>query len=248
MKASVIYSVRGVTLLLLGVIGLLVVLAAIGDAAHYFLADPPAWVVTFHREFDLTNERNIPTWYASALLLLCGLLLGNLGLLYRRSGERYAGHWLMLGMIFVLLSIDETASLHERLIAMTRDWVPKAGGLLRYSWVVPYLAGVLVLGLAYVKFLWHLPVRTRRLIILAGAMYVGGAAGMEMLEGLWVTQMNTKGQANLGSFLLTTTEETLEMTALVVFFHALSVYTSVWLRENRRSRQHSYGQVGMADT
>jgi hypothetical protein len=66
-----------------------------------------------------------------------------------------------------------------------------------------------------------LPAQTRRAFVLAGAIYIGGALGMEMIDGLYASLY---GEKNLTYAFLTTIEETLEMLGIVVFLHTLLTY------------------------
>ena len=49
-------------------------------------------------------------------------------------------------------------------------------------WVIPALLAVTVFALVYLRFLFALPNRFRWLFILAAVLYVGGAAGLQMLR------------------------------------------------------------------
>jgi hypothetical protein len=55
------------------------------------------------------------------------------------------------------------------------------GGAIAFFWVVPGTAFVFIVLLAYLRFLAHLPQTTRRLFLLAGALFVLGSLGLEML-------------------------------------------------------------------
>ncbi|HLL46809.1 MAG TPA: hypothetical protein VK399_08860, partial [Longimicrobiaceae bacterium] len=123
----------------------------------------------------------------------------------------------VLALLFLYLSVDEAAELHELLIEPLRGSL-NAGGLFHFAWVVPAIALLAVLGLAYARFLVHLPASTRRLFIMAAATFVGGAVGAEMVGGAWV---ESRGFHNLGSVLIWTVEESLEMLGIVVFVYAL---------------------------
>lgn len=71
-------------------------------------------------EFSLANENVLATWYSSMLFLLVGLM-SLLCFLVRKkvgeaTGERYLSlGWLLFFLLFAALSLDEMASLHERL-------------------------------------------------------------------------------------------------------------------------------------
>jgi hypothetical protein len=58
-----------------------------------------------------------------------------------------------------------------------------ATGFLYFTWIVPFGFLVAIFLLSYSKFLFHLPVSTRKLFVAACALYIGGAIGMEMLGG-----------------------------------------------------------------
>lgn len=185
------------------------------------------------RLLDAGDENTIPTWFSSAQLLLCSLLLAAIALAQKRSGGRYRRRWGVLSLIFVLLSVDEAASMHEalgagleRLLAATTGFDP--AGLVSSFWVVPAAALTLVFLLAYLGFIAHLPRTTRRLFLLAGALFVLGAIGMEMLEAQVISASgdeasfeSARGLAKMVVGLLTSAEETFEMLGVAVFVYAL---------------------------
>ena len=123
-----------------------------------------------------------------------------------------------LAATFLFLSIDEMLGFHERLIEPTRS-VLNASGLLFYAWVVPYAVGVVVFLAVYLRFLFRLPRRTAVLFVIAGAIFVGGAIGMEMLGGLCFEVSGSKNLLYVG---LQTIEEILEMAGIVVFMYAIA--------------------------
>jgi len=147
---------------------------------------------------SLSYERNLPTWYASGLLLCCALAL----FAHARAARTQRARWRGLGAVFVYLSLDEAVGLHEHL------GVFELNGVLYFSWVVPAAALVALLGLAYLPFVRALPERLRAQVLLAGALYVGGALGMELPLGWW-TELH--GDANLTYALIDHGEELLEL-------------------------------------
>jgi hypothetical protein len=74
---------------------------------------------SFVRLFDLDREANIPTWYQSALLLLCCALSAAIGRL-SNFGAGVRGRWLLMAALFLCLSIDEAAVIHEMLVTPMR--------------------------------------------------------------------------------------------------------------------------------
>ena len=75
------------------------------------------------------------------------------------------------------------------------------------------------MAIAYARFLIHLPRRTCVLFLLAGAVYVGGALGMEMVAAVYD---QSHGYENAVTASLSTVEETMEMLGLVLFNYALT--------------------------
>src|SRR5262245_53620487 len=63
--------------------------------------------------FSLSYEQNVPTWYSSALLLVCSMLLALCATYARKKGAGYVRHWWLLAIAFLYISVDETVSIHE---------------------------------------------------------------------------------------------------------------------------------------
>lgn len=188
------------------------------------------------RLLDAGDENTIPTWFSSAQLLLCSLLLAAIALAQSRRGGPYGRHWGALSVIFALFSLDEAASIHEalgkqleRLLGTTAGFEP--GGLVSSFWVVPAAALALVVLVAYLGFIAHLPRTTRRLFLFAGALFLSGALGMEMLEAQVVSAYGgeaglegARGLPKVAVGLLTSVEELLEMLGVAVSVYALLDY------------------------
>ena len=58
--------------------------------------------------------------------------------------------------------------------------------------MIPYIGFVLIVGLAYARFLFELPAKTRNLFLIAATLYVEGALGIEMVGGYYSSQMGGK--------------------------------------------------------
>lgn len=173
--------------------------------------------------FLLEEDTAVPTWFAAAQLASAALLMAALGLQARATDRVLARGWLLLAAVFTVLSIDEVATLHE----WTGDVLGEGRGLLYYSWVVVGAAGLAVVGVLSVPLLRRLPRRTRRLVLVAAAVYVGGALLMEMVNG-WLDEV---GSSDMRYNLQSAVEETMEMVGASLFVHALADYArSVPLR------------------
>jgi hypothetical protein len=123
--------------------------------------------------FDLDREQNVPTLYSSATLLLSAGLLAMIAIARKRQKKGDSLYWVGLAIIFLFLSVDETAGLHERLIKPLRSGL-HTSGILFYAWVIPYGIFLIAMVLVYLRFLFSLAVRFRYLIVFAGILYVAG--------------------------------------------------------------------------
>jgi hypothetical protein len=170
----------------------------------------------------LDEEGNIPAWYSASLFLLCSFLLATIASAERQRQSRHSVGWLILSLVFVYLSLDESAQLHELSIPPLRDLFNPTG-LLYYPWIVPAGICAALFALGYWRFLTRLPARTRWLFLLAGGVFVAGALGIEALSG---KQAVLHGKENLTYHLIITVEELFEMAGLIVFIYALLDYIS----------------------
>jgi hypothetical protein len=211
--------------LLLAAVLTIVCLSLLGQVSKYFLGHDnlKGFVPTFYVDY----ESNVPTWYSAFQLALAAGLLAMVAAVKTARHAPFRRHWAALSLIFFLLSIDEVAMIHEYPIDPLRRALG-AGGLLYYTWVIPGAAFVALVGLGFCRFLRHLPERTRNGFLLAGAVFVGGAIGVEMLSGL---QADLYGEENFIYAMIITVEELLEMIGIVLFIHTLWEYLSTEVDE-----------------
>jgi len=178
----------------------------------------PMWGL--RNKVDLDREANIPTFFSSMLHVISATLLAVIAFFKNRRKEPYRLQWTLLSLIFLFFAIDETSVLHERL----GDTVISPLGLdgaFYYSWVVFGIVFVGLLGIIFLKFAIALPKEYRKRFVVAFFVFILGALGMEMLTG-WYTDNNTKSW--LADLLFTTTEESLEMTGVILMIHFLINY------------------------
>lgn len=169
--------------------------------------------------FDLSEENNVPTLYASFTLLVASFLLLIIAIKHKMS-DSASLPWFGLSIIFLFLSIDEFAQIHEQTILPFRNSFNTSGYLL-FAWVIPYGIGLIVFVIAYLKFLIKLPRNIMFLFIISGAMYVIGALGFELLEA---KHSEAYGFHNVYYSFLFTCEESLEMLGVATFIYALLKY------------------------
>ena len=181
------------------------------------------------RIFKLDDEQNVPTYFSTLILVTASALLALIATLKRRRSERFAAHWTALSAMFLYLSMDELIGLHE-MVGARIGGATTTSGVFYYSSTIFTLTMVLLVGFSFLRFLTRLPRRTAALFIGAGALYVAGALGMEMVGGLVDESYGTEGVLYLA---VTTLEETCEMSGVVLFVYALLDYLSTALHEPR---------------
>lgn len=194
---------------------------------RYLLDRGGLWGIS--RLFDLDTENNIPTWYSSITLFFCAILLGLIAIQKRQNGDRFSNYWLGLSGTFAFLSLDEAASIHELFIPLGETL--GASGILTFFWVIPALIAVLVVAIIYWKFLVQLPLKTRQLTAIAAACFLGGAIGLEMVAGyyislhpdvlMWDVSADWYG-VTLSAIMIA--EELLEMLGVAILIYALMSY------------------------
>lgn len=203
-------------ILVLGVTAFATVGAAVAFIQVLTGAD---YMLGFKRLLDLNGERNLPTWFSSGILLTAAALLGGIAADAARAHRRA---WTFLAVVFVYLSLDEAASIHEMSNAPLRALL-NAGPALYFPWIIFGLAlAAIVLAVEW-RLLRSLPGRTAVSFVAAGAIYVTGAIGFEELAApLYARHAHPVVQA---AFVVC--EESLEMIGVALFIVALARYWTI---------------------
>jgi hypothetical protein len=103
------------------------------------------------RVLDMNGEANAVAWLSSALLLGIGLLAGVAAYL-NRGADRV--RWVIIAGFFALLSLDETASLHElagELASRVAEvqWLPSL-----YLWVIVVAPFAAAFAVWMIRWIW----------------------------------------------------------------------------------------------
>jgi hypothetical protein len=173
------------------------------------------------RVLSVEGEASLPALFSALQLLLAATVLGAIWLSKREVADRFTRHWGWLAAIFCYMVADEAIGLHELAtnpLQRLRDF----SGPLTFTWVLVVGPLVLFFALAYVRFLLHLPPRTRTLVAVAGSTFVLGALGFEFLEGMHYAAVS--GDTGFQYLLLNVAEEALEMGSITLFVYALLDY------------------------
>jgi hypothetical protein len=89
------------------------------------------------------------------------------------------------------------------------------------AWAVVGIVAALLIGVYFLRFLKHLPRRFAVLFTIAGACYVGGGGGIELITGI-VEGSGLRGRGMFASFMIL--EEVLEAGGVTLFLSSLSSY------------------------
>jgi len=193
---------------------------ALASVAQHVLFSGPLPV----DKLNLDSEISLPTWFQSAALLLAAGLMALIALACWRGSRRYLWHWIFAAAALVWLSIDEALALHEALIHPVGSALDVGGGgIFYFAWVIPGGVVAVLFAVAYARFVLDLPGRVRRLVVIAGALYLTGVLGFELIGGAYASK---NGVDNLPFRLITDVEEVFEMSGQIVLVYALLLLLS----------------------
>lgn len=229
MKNIISISPKKVAQTLLVVVILLILGSVIGAWSNQFSINNHLLAEArdaFIRLFLVNGEANIIAWYSSLTLLLCSFLLGIIALCKKMEQGSYIYHWGVLSLIFLYLSVDEAAVIHE-MSNLPLRYLIGAGGVFHYAWIIPAGISVLIFGIVYMKFVFSLPSKTKWLFIISGGIFVYGSLGANAISGS-IISIYGSGQAITDTLLLInrTFGESMEMLGIVIFIYALLDYIS----------------------
>jgi hypothetical protein len=182
----------------------------------------------FVRLLDLDSENNLSAWYSSVALLLCAVMLAIIGLHHRGQAKKFARHWLALAILFLCLSIDEAASIHEMSDGVIHRWLLARGHLdatlavIGTAWLLAGFVFTIIVAVTFWRFLMQLPKPTMWSFLIAGGLYFGGAVGVEAVSNHLLNYHS--GSKTLGYEFLVALEEAMEMFGVILFIRSLMVY------------------------
>lgn len=178
------------------------------------------WYIAWY--FDFNGEANFPAYFSTIILMLAALLNYLLYLHSKKEKNAESKYWLVLAFIFTFLSIDENVQFHEAIAKHLTPALPTdLNGFIIWSWVVPYSIFVLAFAAYFFKFILNLPLKTKKMIILSGVIFVFGALGLEFFEGYFY---KLYGLDHIINKVLYCIEELFEMWGIILFIYALLDY------------------------
>lgn len=203
-------------LIVLGVLILINIIVLI--LAHGTMPDSGA-AKLLERYFNFATEANVPTYYNTILIFLAAQSFYLLAKRDTSLDKAIRTYLFTLTGVFVFLSIDELAGIHEWFSYGLPEHLGIGGeGIFKFAWIIPYGIVLIVFGLYSLKFLKSLELSRTIKYIGAGALYLMGVFVMEALGGWFVDKNN--GIETLSYYLyFTTPEETFEMLAMIWIIH-----------------------------
>jgi hypothetical protein len=208
-----------VTMTLASIVALLVLANIAVQISRYLLGFPELFGLV--HQFDMNDEGNIPTYFSGCMLLLATTLLAIIAHHAWRTRARFAAQWAVLAAVFFYLSADEMAELHELAGSNLARLVGIFDVRAYYVWVIPVVGLLFLFSALYLPFLMHLKPAFSLRFVLAGAIYVSGALGVEIISGWHAVE---RGIYNFQHAMIYTVEEAAEMLGIVLLIYALLLY------------------------
>jgi hypothetical protein len=165
--------------------------------------------------FATSDEANLPTWFNVVVLAHAASASLIVGFMTRRAPGWPALTWSALAVLLALLSLDDLASLHERLEDIGRR-LGGGEGALHFAWVIPGLVIGAAVVAAVVVVALRLPGRARRYLVAGIGVLIGTALGFELVTG-YVLDRSGQGRPFA---VLVTLEELLEAVGAVLLLCA----------------------------
>lgn len=176
----------------------------------------------FFRKTNFNLERNAPTIFSSCLHFTSAILLAVVAF-SKLSIKKIKSFWIFLSILILFIGLDELLVIHEKIGRSFGESV-ETSGIFYFAWVIPYGIALIIIGLAILKPLFKLPKQTRINFIMAGAIFLSGALGIEMFTG-WYVEYNQLHNENLlrlpDTFILSTFEELFEMIGIGFFVYSI---------------------------
>lgn len=211
LHASYVVLVLFAATLVLNTVSFVIGYAAVstGDYARY---------ASLGRLFYVGIEKNIPTYFSGAILFSAFVLLTFIAVVEIQRKTSWRCHWGMLAVGFLVMTIDELLSFHERLSSIVRPLLKgETYGVFFFSWVVVAIPVVLFLALFFVRFWWKLPQKSKITFLFAAIVYLSGCLGFEMIEGYYAEKYGI----NTTYIIVEAMEEGLEMFGIIIFIWGL---------------------------
>jgi len=167
--------------------------------------------------FDFDTEQNLPTYFSVQIIVASAICVLAHTLHKRSSGLAWSGVGIAIAAVIFLVSVDEFASVHER-IGGSLSYYVETEGVFHHAWLIPYLFAAVLLAPIALKWLLSLPATLAIRVVYAGSLYLFGAVGLEMIAGVIESSSSISENVQAASLFATMPmEECLEMAGMALF-------------------------------
>jgi len=142
--------------------------------------------ISIPRQLDLNSEGNFASWFESFPLLVSALLTFLIASHFRAQRAPLAHRWVALSALFLLMAVDEASQLHDMFTGPLRRGLEIDFGVFYFAWLVPAVAFLAACAWYFLPVVSSLPGDIRRRLLVALAVYFGGAVVVEMVSGFVV--------------------------------------------------------------
>ncbi|WP_306391401.1 hypothetical protein [Telluria beijingensis] len=176
--------------------------------------------------FDFYEETNVPTYFSSLNLLLTAAMLLAISRLEKLNNKPDVLAWRVLGLGFLLMSLDEFADvrmiLHRAADGISGTSLLDMVPFMTVAWTVPVVLVLAILAVYFVPFLSRLDKRYALHFCLAGACFVLASVVLENTEGAHIKTVG--GIRDIPFTIMVTLEESAEIFSILYFQYFLIRY------------------------
>ncbi|WP_277022354.1 hypothetical protein [Paracoccus hibiscisoli] len=208
-------------------------LCALGLAFLYLATRPvERFCVTrpcelMQQALDMNGEGNLPAWFTVLCWFLAGILSYCIAQVDKTPRQRIAWYGVMVFSFFI--SFDEMTMFHETFGSMMGTNIGRVSGvgdIFFYKWLIYGVLFAITAGFVFLPFLYRLPQSTSRRIVMACAVFLSGAIGVEFLGAASEAGAIDLVRGKLWLIAIAL-EETLEMLGVILFVSALLHHLSL---------------------
>ena len=174
----------------------------------------------FLRLLNVGSEQSLPTYFSVINLLLASALVFVIFRHEKSLGIEQSGYWLFLSLLFLYLSVDESAGIHESFSNLHDYMVRKdliAPWLDTHSWVVFGVLFVAVVVIILMPLIRRLTADTRLYFLAAATIFLTGALGFEYLGALMLEIGFVESKTDTAYLVRRLFEEGFEMYGVAIF-------------------------------
>lgn len=165
--------------------------------------------------FNVDREFNIPTWLASSMWLVLGIVAAVAGVV----ALRLKWLWFIFAAVGIYASADEAAMLHEQLYRLGSILTPYLPfDPFYYRWVIGGIVVAIGVIAVLLPLVWRLPLPIMLMLVAAGTIFLSGAVVMETLGGRMI---EFHGKTTWHTMLLIHIEESLEFLGVALAIWAV---------------------------